>query len=92
MTGKADYVAVAIVQGQARASVIRAHLESEGIPAYLKYESAGLIYGILADGLGEVKIMVPADMAAEARKIIEPVAVEDPEDESGAGGTGGPAE
>jgi len=47
-------------------------LESEGIPVYLKYESAGIIYGILADGIGEVRILVPKECAEEAIQIIEP--------------------
>jgi len=41
------------------AQVMKSHLESEGIPAILQYEGAGLIYGITVDGLGE-----------EAREIL----------------------
>ena len=73
MAGKSDFVVIKIVQGIPVADIIKSHLESEGIPVFLKYESAGLIYGITADGIGEVRIMVPADVAEEARKIIEPV-------------------
>jgi hypothetical protein len=73
MAGKSDFVVIKIVQGELRAKIIKAHLESEGIPVYLKYESAGIIYGITADGLGEVRILVPEDVAEEAKKIIEPV-------------------
>jgi hypothetical protein len=72
MVEKSDFVVVKIVQGEAIANVIKSHLESEGIPVYLKYESAGIIYGIIADGIGEVKILVPQKYAAEARQIIEP--------------------
>jgi hypothetical protein len=72
MGKKSDFVVVKIVQGEARANIIRAHLESEGIPVYLKYESAGIIYGITADGIGEVKILVPQELAEEAKQIIEP--------------------
>ena len=52
------------------AQIIKGRLESEGIPALLSYESAGLVYGIMVDGLGEVKIMVPRDLAEEAREIL----------------------
>jgi Putative prokaryotic signal transducing protein len=52
------------------AQIIKGRLESEGIPALLSYESAGLVYGITVDGLGEVKIMVPRDLAEEAREIL----------------------
>lgn len=52
------------------AQIIKGRLESEGIPVLLSYESAGLIYGITVDGLGEVKIMVPRNMEEEAREIL----------------------
>jgi hypothetical protein len=74
---KSDFVVIKIVQGEARANVIKSHLESEGIPVYLKYESAGIIYGIIADGIGEVRILVPKELAEEAKKIIEPQETEE---------------
>ena len=52
------------------AQVMKSHLESEGIPAILKYEGAGLIYGITVDGLGETRVLVPADLSQEAREIL----------------------
>jgi len=52
------------------AQVIKGRLESEGIPVLLSYESAGLVYGITVDGLGEVKIMVPKRLAEEAKEIL----------------------
>ncbi len=53
-----------------KAQVIKGRLESEGIPVLLSYESAGLVYGITVDGLGEVKIMVPKHLAKEAKEIL----------------------
>jgi len=53
------------------AQIIKGRLESEGIPALLSYESAGLIYGITVDGLGEVKVMVPKRLEKEAKEILE---------------------
>ncbi len=52
------------------AQIIKGRLESEGIPVLLRYESAGLVYGITVDGLGEVKIMVPRNLADEAKEIL----------------------
>jgi hypothetical protein len=52
------------------AQIIKGHLESEGIPVLLSYESAGLVYGLTVDGLGEVKIMVPEHLAEEAKEIL----------------------
>ena len=52
------------------AQVMKSHLESEGIPVLLRYEGAGLIYGITIDGLGETSVLVPADLSQEAREIL----------------------
>jgi hypothetical protein len=52
------------------AQIMKGRLESEGIPVLLSYESAGLVYGLTVDGLGEVKIMVPKHLAEEAREIL----------------------
>ncbi|MFC2000042.1 putative signal transducing protein [Chloroflexota bacterium] len=51
--------------------IIKSRLESEGIPAILKYESAGLVYGLTADGLGETTVLVPEDLAQEAKEILD---------------------
>ena len=61
---------VYIAVGQPEAQIIKGRLESEGIPAVLRYESAGLIYGITIDGLGQVEVQVPASLAEEARQIL----------------------
>jgi hypothetical protein len=58
------------------AHIIKGRLESEGIPVLLSYESAGLVYGITVDGLGEVKIMVPRHLAEEANEILAAVGEE----------------
>ncbi len=71
-TGKTDFVTIATVQGQTTARILEAHLKCEGIPVLLKYESAGIIYGLTADGIGQVQIMVPRDLADEAKEIIAP--------------------
>ena len=52
------------------AQIIKGRLENEGIPVLLSYESAGLVYGLTVDGLGEVKIMVPGHLAEGAKEIL----------------------
>jgi hypothetical protein len=52
------------------AHIIKGRLETEGIPVLLRYESAGLVYGITVDGLGQVKVMVPRHLAEEAKEIL----------------------
>ena len=68
---KSDFVVVRKVQGELIARVMKAHLESEGIPVLLQYESAGIVYGLTVDGLGQVKILVPQEFAEEAEQILE---------------------
>jgi hypothetical protein len=67
-----EFVVVCRVQGELAASVVKSHLESEGIPVLLKWESAGRVYGLTVDGLGQVSILVPQRLADEAKRIIEP--------------------
>ena len=62
---------IQIVQGELTAQVMKTHLESEGIPVLLEYESAGIVYGLTVDGLGQVKILVPQKFVEEAKQILE---------------------
>ncbi|MFH1689229.1 MAG: DUF2007 domain-containing protein [Candidatus Eisenbacteria bacterium] len=67
--------------GEMEAQAIRSALEAAGIPAELKMEAAQQLFAVTVDGLGAVKVMVPADRLKEARSIIQNPAtpVEDPE-------------
>jgi len=71
-SSESDFVVISTVQGELTANVIKSHLESEGIPTFLKKESAGIVYGLTVDGLGQVSILVPREFAEEAKRIIEP--------------------
>jgi hypothetical protein len=67
---KTKLVTVYTAFGQLEAHVIKSKLESAGIPVLLSYESAGPVLGLTVDGLGQVRIMVPEDMALEAREML----------------------
>jgi len=67
-----DLVVVHIAQGELEASVIKSHLECEGIPVMLQYESVGRVFGLTVDGLGEIRILVPQELAEKAKEIIKP--------------------
>ena len=67
-----DFVVLETVQGELKAAALKSHLESQGIPVLLQYESASIIYGLTADGLGQATLLVPREFIAEARQIIEP--------------------
>jgi YD repeat-containing protein len=56
--------------GMAQANIITGRLETEGIPTRLKYEAAGTIYAITINGLGEVKILVPAEDFTRAGAVL----------------------
>jgi hypothetical protein len=61
---------VYIANGQPEAEIVKGRLESEGIPAMLRYESAGVVYGLTMDGLGQVQVQVPSSLAQHAREIL----------------------
>jgi hypothetical protein len=66
--------------GMLGAQVVKGKLEAYGIPCMLKYESAGLVFGLTVDGLGMVEVQVPEDRAEEAEAIVaedEPAAEAD---------------
>ena len=77
-----DFVTVAVVYGQIKAEVFKSHLESEDIPVYLQYESLGKVTGITIDGLGKIKIKVPAEFAEEAKQILQQVTIEPESDQT----------
>ncbi len=62
------------------AHVVKGALEAADIPALLRYEAAGLLYGTLT--LGGVEVQVPRPLEARAREALEEVPEgEDPPDE-----------
>lgn len=65
-----EMTTVYVANGQPEAEIIKGRLETEGIPVMLRYESAGLVYGLIIDGLGQVKVQVPSYLAQEANEIL----------------------
>ena len=70
MSQESGLVTVYVASGQPEAQIIKGRLECEGIPAMLRYESAGLVYGLTIDGLGQVEIQVPLSLAQHAKEIL----------------------
>lgn len=56
--------------GQPEAQIVKGRLDVEEIPAILKYESLGSVYGLTVDGLGQVEVQVPTKYADRAREIL----------------------
>jgi hypothetical protein len=69
MSEKGQLVTICTAR-QIEAQIIKGRLENEGIPVLLSYDSASLVYGLTVDGLGEVRIMVPAHLLEEAKGIL----------------------
>ena len=63
-----------------QAQIVKGRLESEGVPCLLRYEGAGLVYGVTVDGLGEARVMVPEALAEEAKAIVTDQEYGEPED------------
>jgi hypothetical protein len=68
---KLKLITVYTAQGMLPAQVIKGKLESANIPVMLKYESAGQIFGLTIDGLGQVQVQVPAEFAEESLALID---------------------
>jgi len=65
-----ELITVYTASGQPEAEIVKGRLENEGIPAMLRYESAGVVYGLTIDGLGQVEVQVPSYLAQHAKDIL----------------------
>lgn len=52
------------------AEVVKGRLESEGIPAFVRGDSAGNYLGLTTGGLAAAEVLVPAPLAEKAREIL----------------------
>lgn len=52
------------------AEIVKGRLESEGIPALIRGEAVGSIYGFTAGQLARADVMVPAPLAERAGEIL----------------------
>jgi len=70
VTQEPNLVVVRRCYGLDVAQIYKSKLEASEIPVLLQYDSAGPVFGITVDGLGEVRIMVPEGYAAEAHELL----------------------
>lgn len=52
------------------AQVVKGRLESEGIPAIVRGEALGVIYGLTTGGLAVTDVLVPSALAEKAMEIL----------------------
>jgi hypothetical protein len=68
---KEDQLTTIYIAGnQVEAQIIKGRLENEDIPVLLRYESAGVVYGITVDGLGQVEVQVPSSLVQKAKDAL----------------------
>lgn len=66
-----DEVEIARVPGRVAAEPVLAALRANGIPARMRGEAAGELYGLTMDGMGEVTILVRTSQADAARELLQ---------------------
>jgi hypothetical protein len=69
---KGDWVVVDTASGEMAAQVIKSLLEGEDIPVLLQPKSGARVYAFSVGNLGEVKILVPKELAERARVLLKP--------------------
>ncbi len=80
MAEEQKLICVRTCQGWDLAQIYKSKLEVTGIPVLLQYESAGLVFGITVDGLGQVRVMVPQAYSEEAKALLEDMEEGSPEE------------
>lgn len=70
--GKFDSEPVVIwrAMNQMEAEIVKGRLESAGIPAIIRGEALGAIYGLTSGSLAESAVLVPAPLAEKAEAIL----------------------
>jgi hypothetical protein len=64
-------VVACTANGEMEAQTMKSALEAAGIPAELKIEAAQRLFAVTVDGLGAVRVLVPADRLEEAKNVLE---------------------
>lgn len=67
---KSEPVVIARAWADSEASVIKSLLESYNIPCHYSSELPGRLYPVSTEGLGQIRIFVPAALAQEATAIL----------------------
>jgi len=68
---KSAPVIVARAWADSEATVIKSLLESYNIPCHYSSELPHRIYPVSVEGLGQIRIFVPASLAQEAKRILD---------------------
>lgn len=80
-----EMTVVHTANGEMEAQALKSVLEAAGIPVELVIEAAAKLFAVTVDGLGAVKIKVPAECVEEAKAVLAT-----PAEPIGDEGEGGP--
>ena len=75
-----------VAAGDLQAEILKGLLEAQGIPVVLSREGAGRAYGLSVGRMGEVEILVPTNLVAQAQQVLDEYergAFEEPEQPKG---------
>jgi hypothetical protein len=79
--GQTEPVVVWEAQNRMEAEVVKGHLESESIPAFITGDVAGRIFGFHTGDLAKASVLVPAPLADRAREVLESALSDDDADD-----------
>jgi len=68
---KSEPVVIARVWAESEASVIKSLLDAYDIPSHYASELPTRIYPTSAEGVSQIRIFVPAELAEEARALLD---------------------
>ncbi len=56
--------------GEAEAELVKGKLNAAGIPAILEHEAGARMMGLMVDGWGEYRVLVPENQVRQARAVL----------------------
>jgi len=80
-TRKDDWEVVYVAANELEGEIVRGRLESEGIPAVLKGEALGRVYGMVVGPLAQVEVLVPPPLVERAHALLSEMNDEEEEEE-----------
>ncbi|MCL5950885.1 MAG: DUF2007 domain-containing protein [Chloroflexi bacterium] len=86
-SGKHELVLVYTSSGPLAAEVVKAKLETAGIPVLLQSEAQS-VFSVTIDGMGAVKVLVPKEHEEAARQLLKTEGREPKADSPGGEGLG----
>ena len=62
---------IGVAAGELQAEILKGLLEAQGVPVVLSQEGAGHVFGLTVGLMGEVDILVPTHLVAQAQQVLD---------------------